>query len=689
MVSLNNNNLFKNNYFYFGLVVKVVAICTLMPVIQEELFYPFMLNGLSHFPHDPWASFLQIGGDPTAFPYGMVSYIGLVPFIAISQWLYKMTHHMFPIQMGFGLLLLIADMVLLLTLSKLMPKKEKFLLLFYWLSPVVFYISYWHGQIDLLPVTILFVSIYLLKTKRFTASAACLALSASAKLSSLLFVPFILIYLLPKLSFKPWCYFFGVFLSVFTLLQLVPLFLSPGMRLMVLGSPQFLKLYELSWTLGGGVHIYIAPMVMIFLLYSVWRIKQINFEFLLAILGCSFFVLLLLTPASVGWYLWVVPFMLYFQAHIGVRFTLLASAFWLIFLSYQLLSATGAVVPILGWDFSVPLNQSIADIRLIQSILATVLSAFGVMIVVRFFSYALSGNDYFQIARQPIALGIAGDSGSGKDSLCGVLTDILGERSVTMICGDDYHLHDRYDQIWRSMTPLHPAMNDLQRFMGNVLSLMNKQSIYARSYDHSSGRLTEQKATRARNVILVNGLHALYFNELNQKYAMKIYLDMNETLRRFFKMRRDVLRRNRSREEVIAALDLRIADTKQYILPQSHQADISFGLYAINPDRLKDIEQYPCLGLLMRVPATFPHVLLQHHLVSLCGLGVERWQEEAEIFLRIEGLGPTSKEVAYLAEILVGHLAEIADINPVWQPGMTGLMQLVVLIQLEQHYKTC
>jgi len=42
-----------------------------------------------------------------------------------------------------------------------------------------------------------------------------------------------------------------------------------------------------------------------------------------------------------------------------------------------------------------------------------------------------------------VVLSIAGDSGCGKSTFLRRLTDLFGERIITVICLDDYHSLDR------------------------------------------------------------------------------------------------------------------------------------------------------------------------------------------------------------------------------------------------------
>src|ERR1700760_3310648 len=68
----------------------------------------------------------------------------------------------------------------------------------------------------------------------------------------------------------------------------------------------------------------------------------------------------------------------------------------------------------------------------------------------------------FRIAtRRPLAIGIGGDSGAGKDTLVDSIVGMFGRENVAQLSGDDYHFWDRQKPMWRAMTHLNPRANDL------------------------------------------------------------------------------------------------------------------------------------------------------------------------------------------------------------------------------------
>src|SRR6185436_16042251 len=68
-------------------------------------------------------------------------------------------------------------------------------LVWYWLSPILIYINYFHGQLDVIPIALLFASLYFLFKNRILYSFLFLGLAIGTKTNIVLVFPFYLIYL--------------------------------------------------------------------------------------------------------------------------------------------------------------------------------------------------------------------------------------------------------------------------------------------------------------------------------------------------------------------------------------------------------------------------------------------------------------------------------------------------------------
>ena len=129
------------------------------------------------------------GGSFDAFPYGNAMWLTFYPFILITNFFGL------PVELGFNFCILIADIVLLLSLQRLLPERQRLLLIAYWCSPIVILASYAYGLNDIVPALFLTLSIVFLSRYSLYLAGFFLAIAISAKLSMAMAAPFFAVYL--------------------------------------------------------------------------------------------------------------------------------------------------------------------------------------------------------------------------------------------------------------------------------------------------------------------------------------------------------------------------------------------------------------------------------------------------------------------------------------------------------------
>jgi uridine kinase len=313
--------------------------------------------------------------------------------------------------------------------------------------------------------------------------------------------------------------------------------------------------------------------------------------------------------------------------------------------------------------------------------------ATGIILALRIWRETVSRNDYFRLSRKPFVMGIAGDSGAGKDTFSDAIKGLFGSHSVTTLSGDDYHLWDRQKPMWQVMTHLNPMANDLEGFANDLVALVDGKSIHARHYEHQTGRMSRPFNINSNDIIIASGLHALYLPILRECYNLSIYLDIDENLRRHFKLQRDVHQRGHSLEKVLSSFDKREPDSVRFIRPQASHADLVLSLQPIHSRILEDLNgKHP---LRFKVVARSRHGLneqsLTRVLVGICGLHVDMVvsNDASEVELTIEG-ETSAQDIALAAQMICPRIFEFLDINPQWQDGVMGLMQLISLSHINQ-----
>ena len=669
------SDFYRHPLFLIGLVIRLLLLAVVHPFAVEHWYAPFLAHSVESFSLDPWSSFLAAGGNRLAFPYGYAMWLTFLPLANFAALVGV------PVALGYGLTLLLADVAMLQVLRRLIEAQDRKLFALYWLSPIVLFATYWLGLNDLVPILLLVIGLSALRSAAPRRAALFVALAVSAKLSMILAAPFLLIYLFHnrrlRALFVP---FAGAFAVALFVLQF-PYLLSGGAWDMLFGNPELSKVYDISLPFGNGLQIYLLPLVYLLALFGAWRMRRMSFELLIALLGIAFFCVLLLSPASPGWFVWVIPFLVIYQVKSGGMAMTLVGIFSFLYLGLGGLMAPLPSLPVMNWPADIFAAERLGVPVRLLSLWQTLLVGLGLIIVARMLREGVQANEYFRLSRKPFAIGIAGDSGSGKDTLAEAVAGVFGEHSVVHVSGDDYHRWDRQKPMWQVMTHLNPRANELAQFTYDVQAFANGESVAARQYDHSTGRMSVPRRIESNHFILVSSLHALYPAALRNLYGLSIYLDMDEGLRRYLKTRRDIMERGADPESVCEAIERRIPDATQFIRPQAQFADLILSLQPIHLPTLTDTDSVLRLKLGVRAKQGVGYDELVRILIGVCGLHVDMAVAGADgsVSLMIEG-ETDGDDIALAFARLSPEITELVDLRPHWRDGMLGIMQLIILM---------
>lgn len=661
-----------NPLFIMGLIIKAFIIFFVLPAPVIDWYLPFIQGSLSL---DPWRTWVESGGDPHAFPYGYTMWIFFIPLVNLFELVGL------PTFVGYGTTLILADIGLLYFLYRISKTmRVNLLLAVYWCSPIVILATYIFGFNDLIPVFLLVCALCFAKERRFfLAGVFCIA-AVSAKLSMIIAIPFFIVYLLHNNAVRSFTadYLKGVLAASIGLL--IPFSLSSAGTSMVLGNPEMGKVYRLALNLGEGLSIYLVPLFYFLLLYVVWRVRRMNFELFNSILGLSFLSLVLMTPASPGWLIWAIPLLVFYQLSSD------KIAIYLVCFLSLLFVANSLAMPAYNFIVSVDLLPNyVVNQKKLSSLLHTTTTATGIILTLRIWYETVKRNDFFRLSQKPFVIGIAGDSGAGKDTFSDAIEALFGSHSVVRLSGDNYHLWDRQKPLWQVMTHLNPMANDLERFTSDLVDLRDRKSIQLRHYDHSTGRMTGSFNLKSNDFIIVSGLHALYIPIMRECYDLSVYLNIDEGLRRHFKIERDVQKRGQTIEKVLHDFKRREGDAEKFIRPQAQNADLTMSLQPIHPHMLDGRECKHTLRFKLAVHSRrgLDAMGLTRALIGICGLHVDVNNDPSGISMIIEGES-SSDDIALACEMTYPHLFDFLDTEPNWENGIIGVMQLITLSHINQ-----
>ncbi|NYT05988.1 MAG: phosphoribulokinase [Methanomicrobiales archaeon] len=170
-------------------------------------------------------------------------------------------------------------------------------------------------------------------------------------------------------------------------------------------------------------------------------------------------------------------------------------------------------------------------------------------------------------------IGVAGDSGSGKTTFTDAIRTVFGQELVSTITLDDYHRYDRNDRHRKGMTPLVPAANNIGLLERHLSLVKRGQSFDKPVYDHDTGMFAPPEHFTPTKIVIFEGLHTLFTGALRRNLDFTLFVDPDESVKREWKLKRDVTDRGYVEADVVAEMEKRKPDYERYIAPQKAFAD--------------------------------------------------------------------------------------------------------------------
>jgi uridine kinase len=648
-------------------ISRFAALTLFASSLQKDLFVPFLSNPNLDL-LDPWSSWVGMQGRLDAFPYGVVMFLFFLPAILLSYILEQL-----PISIDFSLLigctLLVVEyytLKLVQVFDKVSPKVWSWAVI---MSPLPLYISFVHGQIDIIPSLImLLVSIFLMKNSWVKAGIG-FGLVIATKFSFALALPFLILFIVSKKSRKENGIAFAKGMLPGVALLLLPLTFSKGYRLMVLETPEVLRTLDAQIDVGVS-SLYLVPIAFLVVFLGYWNLNQLSSLVLVSYIGAAFLVIAVAQTTSVGWFLWGYPLVLFAIRKTSTR-TLVLFCLWQTSVTVYFASKQGLFLS----QFFEGKQISFAGNGEVLGLIFTVNVVLAAVLVWKILNEALKVGDIYSLSNKPLSVCIAGDSGVGKDTLTNGIANIFVQQEVTLLLGDDYHLYERGETSWQSTTHLSIEANDLEAMGRDFQKLLKRESIFVKHYDHSVGRFTLPRKIKSSQLILVNGLHA-HLIPGNQFADLRIFLSMEEELRIKLKLERDKNQRKQVDENLIrTSIETRIPHFEKYVKPQSETADLHFHLKQINVSLLtlgvvassKDaafmIEFRNIYNAVSTIPATLSRI-------------------DGEVFLEFDTTPFKGSDAHAIFSQLAFELDQVFPVGPHFTDGSTGLMSLLSLSAL-------
>jgi len=178
----------------------------------------------------------------------------------------------------------------------------------------------------------------------------------------------------------------------------------------------------------------------------------------------------------------------------------------------------------------------------------------------------------------PLVIGIAGGSGSGKTTVAQEILQRVGPDRIAFL------QHDSYYKDLSGLPPTqraevnfdHPNSLETALLIQHIAALRDGKAVEVPIYDFSAHSRTDRTFTvQPRGVILVEGI--LIFTEaaLREMFDVKIFVDTDSDIRFIRRLERDLAERGRTTESVIKQYRSTVRPMHmEFVEPSKRYADV-------------------------------------------------------------------------------------------------------------------
>ena len=201
---------------------------------------------------------------------------------------------------------------------------------------------------------------------------------------------------------------------------------------------------------------------------------------------------------------------------------------------------------------------------------------------------------------EPVLIGIAGGTGSGKTSVALKIKSYFLAERVELIHHDCYYYdHSGLDKPARARINFdHPAAFETDLLIRHLDALKAGQEIIVPRYDYEShSRLPQGTPLSPADIYLLEGILVLENAELRRRMDIRIYIDADPDERFIRRLQRDIRQRDRTLgsiigqyQETVRPMHLRFVEpSKRYadlIIPEGAHNEVAIDLLVV---KIRDV----------------------------------------------------------------------------------------------------
>jgi uridine kinase len=203
---------------------------------------------------------------------------------------------------------------------------------------------------------------------------------------------------------------------------------------------------------------------------------------------------------------------------------------------------------------------------------------------------------------EPLIIGVAGGSGSGKTTVVKHIINTIGEDDILLLQHDSYYRdlkHLPFEERTQHNFD-HPSSLETELMIRHLKALKEGYQVEVPIYDFTKHiRKDETRLAEPKKIILVDGILIFTEKELREEMNIKLYVDTDDDIRLLRRIQRDIVERDRQLQNVLSQyqkfvrpMHLEFVEpTKRYadiIIPRGGENQVALDMVnALIQDRLK------------------------------------------------------------------------------------------------------
>lgn len=179
---------------------------------------------------------------------------------------------------------------------------------------------------------------------------------------------------------------------------------------------------------------------------------------------------------------------------------------------------------------------------------------------------------------EPLIIGVAGGSGSGKTTVVEHIMETFGQEDILLLQHDSYYRdlkHLSFEERTKHNFD-HPSSLETELMIKHIKALKEGYQVQVPIYDFTKHiRKEETKQAEPRRIILIDGILIYSEQELREQMGIKLYVDTDDDIRLLRRINRDILERERELENVLAQYKKFVRPMHlEFVEPSKRYADI-------------------------------------------------------------------------------------------------------------------